>query len=102
VYTNPIPKYDEARFVPAQIKAGISVYRSNFWLGFCKKKIIVIYVIKGDAIVIDGLVVHKSLPNNSAKSRHIYTFHVYEAHETTYSHDNWLKLYFFLVWKKSD
>lgn len=46
---------------------------------------------KGDAILIDGLVVHKSAPNLSPKSRHIYTFHVYDSENVTFSKDNWME-----------
>lgn len=66
IYTNEAPEYDEDKFVHVPIKAG-------------------------DAIVIDGLVVHRSSPNFSPRSRHIYTFHVYEGHESTFSADNWME-----------
>ncbi|KAJ2954510.1 hypothetical protein O0L34_g2793 [Tuta absoluta] len=46
---------------------------------------------KGTCILIHGLVVHKSAPNRSDKSRHAYTFHVVETHNNTYSPDNWLQ-----------
>lgn len=39
--------------------------------------------------MIDGLVVHKSGPNVSPKSRHIYAFHVYDSENATFSKDNW-------------
>lgn len=66
IHTKQAPKYDDSRFVPAQVKAG-------------------------DAIFIHGLVVHKSRPNLSPKSRHIYTFHVYEAENSTFSKENWME-----------
>jgi len=44
---------------------------------------------KGDAIIIDGLVVHASGHNYSPNSRHIYTFHVYESENAKFSEDNW-------------
>lgn len=44
---------------------------------------------RGDAIIIDGLVVHRSSANLSPNSRHIYAFHVYDSDETTFSQDNW-------------
>ena len=43
----------------------------------------------GSAILIDGLVVHQSEANLSSKSRHIYTFHVYDSHGTVFSENNW-------------
>ncbi|RNA19966.1 phytanoyl- dioxygenase domain-containing 1 isoform X1 [Brachionus plicatilis] len=65
-YTNGVPKfsYDNSKFISAEVKAG-------------------------DAILIDGLVVHRSAPNLSAKSRNIYTFHVYDADGTEFSKQNW-------------
>ena len=45
---------------------------------------------RGDAILIDGLVVHRSSANLSPNSRHIYTFHVYESDGAVFSKDNWL------------
>jgi phytanoyl-CoA hydroxylase len=64
IYTSDLPQYDEEKFVHVPIKAG-------------------------DAIVIDGMVVHRSSPNFSPRSRHIYTFHVYEGHNSAFSKDNW-------------
>ena len=64
VYTNSNPAYDPNDFVPVPVKAG-------------------------DAIVISGLVVHQSEQNLSSKSRHIYTFHVYESKNAVFSKDNW-------------
>ena len=43
----------------------------------------------GSAILIDGRVVHRSSANTSPKSRHIYTFHVYESENAEFSKDNW-------------
>jgi len=45
----------------------------------------------GDAIVIHGLVVHKSEPNTSLLSRHIYTYHLVDQEETCWDPDNWLQ-----------
>lgn len=65
--TGPHPKYDDAAFVPVPIKAG-------------------------DAIVIHGLVVHKSEANRSeTESRHIYTYHIVEQEGTTWDQENWLQ-----------
>jgi len=65
--TGDHPKYDENAFVAAPVKAG-------------------------DAIVIHGLVVHKSEPNRSEnESRHIYTYHIVEQEATTWDPDNWLQ-----------
>lgn len=44
---------------------------------------------RGDAIIIDGLVVHRSSANKSPNSRQIYTFHVYESEGAIFSKDNW-------------
>ncbi|KAJ1362870.1 hypothetical protein KIN20_022577 [Parelaphostrongylus tenuis] len=43
------------------------------------------------ALLIHGLVVHKSATNTSSNSRHAYTFHVMEAKNTKWSEDNWLQ-----------
>lgn len=47
---------------------------------------------KGSLVLIHGLVVHRSDPNTSDKSRYAYTFHVMESHNVKYSPDNWLQL----------
>jgi len=65
--TGDHPEYDESAFVPVPVKAG-------------------------DAIVIHGLVVHKSEPNKSEnESRHIYTYHIVEQDGTIWDKDNWLQ-----------
>lgn len=46
---------------------------------------------QGTLVLIDGLVVHKSEENNSTQSRHIYTFHLYDAGKSEWSKDNWLQ-----------
>nr|XP_020650603.1 phytanoyl-CoA dioxygenase domain-containing protein 1 isoform X1 [Pogona vitticeps] len=46
---------------------------------------------KGGLVLIHGEVVHKSEPNHSESSRHVYTFHLMEAKETTWSPENWLQ-----------
>lgn len=40
-------------------------------------------------VVIHGEVVHKSEHNKSNKSRQIYTFHMFDQKNTTYSKQNW-------------
>lgn len=40
-------------------------------------------------VVIHGEVVHKSEQNKSHKSRQIYTFHLFDQKNTTYSKQNW-------------
>ncbi len=44
----------------------------------------------GSAIVIDGLVFHRSGANFSSKSRNIYTFHMYESENAKFSDNNWM------------
>ena len=46
---------------------------------------------KGDCVIINGLVQHRSEANSSARSRHIYTFHVVETESVEYSKENWLQ-----------
>ncbi|XP_042334898.1 phytanoyl-CoA dioxygenase domain-containing protein 1 isoform X1 [Sceloporus undulatus] len=46
---------------------------------------------KGGLVLIHGEVVHKSEPNVSERSRHVYTFHLMEAKDTTWSPENWLQ-----------
>lgn len=58
--------YDDSQFVPAPVR-------------------------KGGLVLIHGEVVHKSDPNLSDKSRHVYTFHLMEAKDTTWSKENWLQ-----------
>ncbi|XP_074653989.1 phytanoyl-CoA dioxygenase domain-containing protein 1-like [Tubulanus polymorphus] len=65
-HTAKQPEFEESKFVPGPVK-------------------------KGTLVLIDGYVVHKSHKNTSKNSRHIYTFHVTEQHETKWSKDNWLQ-----------
>ncbi|XP_019643460.1 PREDICTED: phytanoyl-CoA dioxygenase domain-containing protein 1-like [Branchiostoma belcheri] len=44
---------------------------------------------KGTLVLIHGQVVHKSEANHSDKSRHIYTFHMYEQEGVQWSKENW-------------
>ena len=46
---------------------------------------------KGTLVLIDGLVMHKSEENNSSRSRHIYTFHMYDSEKSEWSKENWLQ-----------
>ncbi|TFK08323.1 leucine-rich repeat-containing protein 63 [Platysternon megacephalum] len=43
----------------------------------------------GGLILIHGEVVHKSELNSSEWSRHVYTFHLMEAKDTSWSKENW-------------
>lgn len=66
IFTAPPDQYDDSKFVAAPIK-------------------------KGSCILIHGEAVHKSERNTSDRSRHIYTFHVYESKDTVWSKENWLQ-----------
>uniref|UniRef100_A0A8C0G4A2 Phytanoyl-CoA dioxygenase domain-containing protein 1 n=1 Tax=Chelonoidis abingdonii TaxID=106734 RepID=A0A8C0G4A2_CHEAB len=48
-------------------------------------------ICKGGLILIHGEVVHKSELNSSERSRHVYTFHLMEAKDTSWSKENWLQ-----------
>ncbi|VDL62468.1 unnamed protein product, partial [Nippostrongylus brasiliensis] len=63
-FTGERPTYDQSKFVSVPVK-------------------------KGSLIIIHGLVVHKSEPNTSTKSRHAYTLHIMEGKNTKWSPDNW-------------
>uniref|UniRef100_A0A8B9EWN7 Phytanoyl-CoA dioxygenase domain-containing protein 1 n=1 Tax=Anser cygnoides TaxID=8845 RepID=A0A8B9EWN7_ANSCY len=60
------PTYDDSQFIPVPIS-------------------------KGGLILIHGEVVHKSELNSSELSRHVFTFHIMEAKDTSWSKDNWLQ-----------
>lgn len=66
VFTAPPVTYDDSQFVPVEVK-------------------------KGGLALIHGTAVHKSGRNTSPHSRNIYTFHVFDQHETQYSEENWLQ-----------
>jgi phytanoyl-CoA hydroxylase len=66
MFTNPTLSYEDDKFVPAVMKAG-------------------------SLALIHGEVVHKSEPNLSTRSRHAYTFHVFDNHGVEYSERNWLQ-----------
>lgn len=54
-------------------------------------KYVPVPVKKGSLVLIDGQVDHKSEKNTSPTSRHIYTFHVIERHNTEWDARNWLQ-----------
>lgn len=58
---------------------------------FSEDKFVAEPIKKGSMIFIDGLVVHSSKKNTSAKSRHIYTFHIYDHKHVTWNSRNWLQ-----------
>jgi len=60
------PHYDQSRFVSVPVRAG-------------------------SAILINGLVVHKSTCEKTPSKRDVYAFHVYDADRSTYSNTNWMK-----------
>uniref|UniRef100_T1KQ56 Fe2OG dioxygenase domain-containing protein n=1 Tax=Tetranychus urticae TaxID=32264 RepID=T1KQ56_TETUR len=66
IFTCPEIKYDESKFVPVPVP-------------------------KGSLVLIHGQVVHKSEPNRSNKSRPALTFHAYDAHQTSWSTENWIR-----------
>ncbi|XP_054165721.1 phytanoyl-CoA dioxygenase domain-containing protein 1-like [Oppia nitens] len=66
VFTNDSPDYNESDFIPAIAK-------------------------KGSAVLIDGLVVHRSAQNRSQKGRPIYTFHLYDDSTCKWDEKNWLQ-----------
>lgn len=66
IFIGPVDEFDDSKFVPAEVT-------------------------KGSCILIHGEVVHKSELNKSNRSRQIYTFHVFESHETEWSKENWLQ-----------
>lgn len=65
-WTAPIVQYDESKFVHVPVK-------------------------RGALVLIHGLVVHRSAPNNSERPRWIYTFHAYDKGRASYKKDNWLQ-----------
>lgn len=46
---------------------------------------------RGSLVLIHGLVVHRSAPNQSDKPRWVYTFHAYDKNNSKYLEDNWLQ-----------
>lgn len=46
---------------------------------------------KGSLVLIHGHVWHKSEPNTSNNSRHVYTFHMYDKGTSEWSDKNWLQ-----------
>ncbi|TMS39209.1 hypothetical protein L596_005773 [Steinernema carpocapsae] len=58
---------------------------------FEQDKFVPVPIKRGSLVLIHGLVAHKSEPNTSEKSRHAYTFHIVDAHNTAWCKDNWLQ-----------
>lgn len=65
-WTGPVVDYEEEKFVQVPVK-------------------------RGSLVLIHGLVVHRSAPNNSENPRWIYTFHAYDKSRAAYLADNWLQ-----------
>lgn len=65
-WSAPVKEYDESSFVEVPVK-------------------------RGSLVIIHGLAVHRSAPNNSDKARWIYTFHAYDKGRAKYLADNWLQ-----------
>ena len=65
-YEGDAPRTKEEEFVPVPVK-------------------------RGGLVLIHGEVVHKSGPNQSDRSRNIYTFHLYDASTSAWSDSNWLQ-----------
>lgn len=55
------------------------------------EKFTAVPVAKGSCVLIDGLVVHKSEPNMSNKSRPVYTFHIIDQNNCEWDKLNWLQ-----------
>lgn len=64
-WTKPMPDYNDDQFVPAPVK-------------------------RGSLVILHGLVVHKSAPNTSDKSRQAYAFHAYDKANSEWQPDCWL------------
>ncbi|KAK0399745.1 hypothetical protein QR680_003193 [Steinernema hermaphroditum] len=60
-------------------------------LVFDQDKFVAVPIKRGSLVLIHGLVAHKSEPNTSEKSRHAYTFHIVDSHNTVWCKDNWLQ-----------
>uniref|UniRef100_V9KNY9 Phytanoyl-CoA dioxygenase domain-containing protein 1 n=1 Tax=Callorhinchus milii TaxID=7868 RepID=V9KNY9_CALMI len=91
-------------FIPGSHTSGISrrMLRSSPGEQSCIKfigkepdhpeaKFVTVPVKKGGLILIHGEVVHKSALNISARSRHVYTFHIMESQGTLWNPENWLQ-----------
>lgn len=85
--THPAVTYRMERTAPDQNKLGYTgdpyVYPEEGWVP--------VEVKKGSLVLIHPRVLHRSEANVSSKSRHAYTFHVYDAADTEYSKLNWLQ-----------
>ena len=82
IMTGSDPEFDNHKFVAAPVMKGWFVYNLYF-VNNTNSHLL------GSLVLIHGEVVHRSYANRSKKSRHVYTFHVVETANTTYSKDNW-------------
>jgi phytanoyl-CoA hydroxylase len=71
----------------AEGKMKFEVYDSSPWP---EERLVPLEVAKGTLIVLNGLLPHKSLANQSAKSRDAYTLHVIGG-DSRYAANNWLQ-----------
>lgn len=78
------------RFIknPDKTSGTLTIYTGEN-LNFKETDFAPVAVKKGTCVVIHGKVLHFSKPNTSQLSRNIYTFHIYEGHNTTFSEENW-------------
>ncbi|PON78786.1 Phytanoyl-CoA dioxygenase [Parasponia andersonii] len=63
-FDRPSPSYDQKDFVPIEVKAG-------------------------SLVVIHGDLIHRSLENESSKSRHAYGLHIIDTEGCKWAQDNW-------------
>ncbi len=87
IYTAEEPTLDDQDFVAVPVRAGKEL--SFFLSQTNKSRINLESNKKGSALLIDGLVRHRSGENVSPKSRHAYTFHVYDSAVAIWSDKNW-------------
>ncbi|CAG2105136.1 unnamed protein product [Medioppia subpectinata] len=64
---------------------------SEFGKKIDEKAFIKVPVSKGSAVLIDGLVVHKSDLNHTSSGRPIYTFHIFDQNNRVWDPLNWLQ-----------
>jgi hypothetical protein len=88
IYTADEPILDDNDFVAMPVKAGKITVKIEF-MSLNKIQFNSILYDKGSALLIDGLVRHRSGENVSSKSRHAYTFHVYDSGVAKWSEKNW-------------
>jgi len=79
-------------FIRSSSKSGESVLNyDKDAVAHDQERFVTVPLKEGSAILMNGLVVHKSTSSATPSKRDAYVFHVYDSEKSKYSQNNWMK-----------